>query len=201
MNTEPKDFLNELFESEKTQPALQASYQAELHAMLEPKLTRRKAFPGIVILVVLVICTIGLVRNMFVYDPEPLILLSWGVLAAAFSWVSFLIVRDLRRQKHSPKSAFSIAPYPHDFARARSRSCTAIGSKRAWRSVPRCSMRSLSSYGILPALRWPWTIASPPRSWRHGSRCCGLNTGWRIWRRGWRSSRFTTSRSTSWSDA
>ncbi len=109
MNTGPKDFLQRAFESEKTSPAMRASYEAELHAMLEPKLTPRKALPGIVRLVVLVICTIGIVRNMFVYDPGPLILLSWGILAAAFSWVSFLIVRDLRRRKHSPKSAFSIA--------------------------------------------------------------------------------------------
>jgi hypothetical protein len=109
MNTESNNFLQRAFNSEKTSPAMRASYEAELHAMLDPKLTPRKALPGIVILVVLVICTIGIVRNMFVYDPGALILLSWGILAAAFSWVSFLIVRDLRRQKHSPKSAFSIA--------------------------------------------------------------------------------------------
>ena len=109
MNTESNDFLRKALNADKISPAMRASYEAELHAMLDPKLTRRKALPGIALLVVLVVCTIAIVRNMFVYDPGPMILLAWGVLAAAFSWVSFLIVRDLRRQKHSPKSAFSIA--------------------------------------------------------------------------------------------
>jgi hypothetical protein len=108
MTDKSAEFLKRLFNSEQISPAMRASYQQELHAMLEPKLTRRKAFPGVVILTVLLICTIGIVRNMFVYDPGPLILLAWGVLAAAFSWVSVLIVRDLWRRKHSPKAAFSI---------------------------------------------------------------------------------------------
>jgi Kef-type K+ transport system membrane component KefB len=108
MTDKSSKLIERLFESEKLNPVLKASYQDELSSMLEPKLTRRKAMPGIVLLVVLVACTIAIVRNMVVYDPEPLILLAWGVLVAAFSWVSYLIVRDLKRRKHSPKATMSI---------------------------------------------------------------------------------------------
>jgi hypothetical protein len=108
MSDSSTKLIERLFNSEKLSPVLKASYQEELNGMLEPKLTTRKALPGIALLFVLVLCTIGLVRNMFVFNPEPLILVAWVVLAAAFSWVSFLIVRDLRRQKHTPKAALSI---------------------------------------------------------------------------------------------
>jgi Kef-type K+ transport system membrane component KefB len=108
MNDKPSKLIERLFESEKLNPALKASYQDELSGMLEPKLTRRKSLTGIGLLIVLVACTIALVRNMLVYDPGPMILLAWGVLAAAFSWISYLIVRDLKRQKHSPKAAVSV---------------------------------------------------------------------------------------------
>jgi hypothetical protein len=109
MTDKSTEFVERLFNSQDISPAMRASYQAELDAMLQPKLTHRKAFPGVVLLVVLVICTIGLVRNMFMYDPGLLTLLAWGVLATSFAWVSFLIVRDLWHQKHSRKSAISIA--------------------------------------------------------------------------------------------
>src|SRR5687767_10268672 len=99
MADNPQKLVERLFESEELNPALKASYQEELTGILEPKLTRRKALSGIVLLIVLVVCTIGLVRNMFVYEPGLLTLVAWGVLAGAFSWVSFLIVRDLWLQK------------------------------------------------------------------------------------------------------
>jgi uncharacterized membrane protein len=108
MNENSSKLIERLFNSEKLNPVLKASYQEELTGMLEPKLTRRKAIPGIALLIVLVVCTIGLVRNMFMYEPGPLTLVAWGVLAGAFSWVSFLIVRDLWLRKHSRKSALSI---------------------------------------------------------------------------------------------
>lgn len=108
MNTPSSDFLKNLLNSEQLSPAMRASYKAELESMTSQPMTPRRAWTGIALLAVLVVCTIGLLRNMLVYDPEPLILVAWGVLAAAFSWVSFLIVRDLVRQKHSPKAAMSI---------------------------------------------------------------------------------------------
>jgi hypothetical protein len=108
MNTQSNDFLQKLYNSEQLSPAMRASYQAELDAIVQPPMTRSRAWTGVALLVVLAVCTIALVRNMFVYDPEPLTLLGWGVLVVAFSWVSILIVRDLWRQKHSPKAGRSI---------------------------------------------------------------------------------------------
>jgi Kef-type K+ transport system membrane component KefB len=108
MNTPSSDFLKNLMNSEQLSPAMRASYKAELESITSQPMTPRRAWTGVVLLAVLVVCTIGILRNMFVYDPGPLILLAWGVLATSFSWVSFLIVRDLVRRKHSPKAAFSI---------------------------------------------------------------------------------------------
>jgi hypothetical protein len=108
MNTESPDFLKNLLNSEQLSPAMRASYKAELDSMTNQPLTRSRAWTGVVLLVVFAVCAIAIVRNMFVYNPGPMILLSWGILAAAFAWVSVLIVRDLWRQKHSPKAASSI---------------------------------------------------------------------------------------------
>jgi hypothetical protein len=103
------EFRDRLFESQEMSPAPRASYQDELDRMLNPKLTSRSAVVGSVLLVLLLVCTLGIVRNMFVYEPGPLTLLGWAVLAATFTYASFLIIRDLWLRKHSPKSAFSIA--------------------------------------------------------------------------------------------
>jgi hypothetical protein len=108
MNTESHDFLKNLLNSEQLSPAMQASYKAELDAMTNQPLTRSRTWTGLALLVVFAVCAIAIVRNMFVYNPGPMILLAWGILAAAFAWVSVLIVRDLWRQKHSPKAVYSI---------------------------------------------------------------------------------------------
>jgi hypothetical protein len=100
--------IQRLFESEKMNPVLKASYKAELDRMTNQPLTRGRAWTGVLLLVVFSVCAIAIVRNMFVYSPGPMILLAWGILAAAFAWVSVLIVRDLWRQKHSPKAAYSV---------------------------------------------------------------------------------------------
>lgn len=102
------EFIQRLMNAEQISPALRASYQAELDAMLEPKLTARPALIGIALLVALLTCTVLIVRNMFIYDVSALILLSWAILAIAFAAASWLIAHDLWRGKHSPKSAFSI---------------------------------------------------------------------------------------------
>jgi uncharacterized membrane protein len=108
MNTPPNDFLKNLLNSEQLSPAMRASYKAELDAMANQPLTRGRTWTGVLLLVVFSVCAVAIVRNMFVYSPGPMILLAWGILAAAFTWVSVVIVRDLWRQKHSPKSAYSV---------------------------------------------------------------------------------------------
>jgi hypothetical protein len=99
----------QLFDAEKMSPALRASYQEELERMTNPAHTLRSAVGGSILLLMLLVCTAGIVRSMVLYDPGPLTLIGWGTLAAVFSYASFLIVRDLWLRKHPPKSVFSIS--------------------------------------------------------------------------------------------
>jgi hypothetical protein len=108
MNDKSSQFIQRLTSAEELSPALRASYQAEMDAMMEPKLSTRPALIGMAMAVALIICTVLIVRNMFVYDVNALTLTSWATLAVAFASAAYLIVRDLWRGKHSPKSAFSI---------------------------------------------------------------------------------------------
>src|SRR6476646_8365081 len=108
MNNQSK-FIERLTSAQDVSPALRASYQAEMQSMLEPKLTARPALVGIVMLAVLLICSVLIIRNMFIYSVSALVLVAWSTLAIAFLVTAFLIGRDLWRGKHSPKSVFSIA--------------------------------------------------------------------------------------------
>jgi hypothetical protein len=108
MSERSSEFVERLTRAEDISPALRASYRAEMESMLEPKMTARRAVPGAVMLVALVVGTVLIVRNMFVYEVKPLVLASWVVLVAAFAATAYLIGRDLWRGKHSPKAAFSI---------------------------------------------------------------------------------------------
>src|SRR5215204_2989459 len=108
MNDKSSQFIQRLTSAEELSPALRASYRAEMDAMTEPKLSTRPALIGIAMAIAMIVCTILIVRNMFIYDASALTLVSWITLAAAFASVAYLIVRDLWRGKHSPKSVFSI---------------------------------------------------------------------------------------------
>ena len=108
MTDKSTEFVERLASAQEISPALRASYQAEMQSMIEPKLTAKPALIGIAMFVALVTCTALIVRNMFVYDVKPLVLVAWAALCIAFSLAAFLIGRDLWRGKHSPKSAFSI---------------------------------------------------------------------------------------------
>jgi hypothetical protein len=102
------EFIERLTKAEDISPALRASYQAELETMLEPKITKRQALPGIAMVAAMVVSAGLIVRNMFIYDEKPLVYFSWATLAIAFSVAAWLIGRDLWRGKRSAKSAFSI---------------------------------------------------------------------------------------------
>ena len=102
------EFVQRLTSAQDISPALRASYQAEMDAMLEPKLSLRPMLIGIVMAIALVVCAVLIVRNMFIYEVNALTLTAWATLAVAFASAAYLIVRDLLRGKHSPKSAFSI---------------------------------------------------------------------------------------------
>jgi hypothetical protein len=109
MSDNSTKFIERLFASETLNPALKASYQAELNNLLEPKLTIRKALPGVALLIILLVCIGGILRNLFAYEAGPLVLVSWLVMGATCAWAAYFIVRDLIGQRHSPKSAYSIA--------------------------------------------------------------------------------------------
>jgi hypothetical protein len=109
MPNQATEFRQKLLDAQEMSPALRASYEEELDRMLHPTLTHRTASIGISLLVLLVVCTLALVRNMLVVDVGPLTLVGWAIMAAAFSYASYLIVRDLWQRKHSPKSVSSIA--------------------------------------------------------------------------------------------
>jgi hypothetical protein len=109
MHNQANEFRQRLLNDQEMSPALRASYEEELDHILRPKLTPRLKLIGVSLLVPLVVCTLALVRNMIMIEARPLTLVSWAILAAAFSYSSYLILRDLRQKKHSPKSVSSIA--------------------------------------------------------------------------------------------
>jgi hypothetical protein len=109
MNDKSNKFIERLTSADDISPALRASYQAELDAMLHPKLTRRTMLPGIGLLVVLVVGILALVHNILVVPAGPIALTGWAILAAAFAYSAFLIIRDLREGTHSPNAVFSIS--------------------------------------------------------------------------------------------
>jgi uncharacterized PurR-regulated membrane protein YhhQ (DUF165 family) len=77
--------------------------------MLHPPLSARVGLVGTLLLVLLVICAALIVRADLVYLVRGLMLVGHLTLAAAFLGASVLIVRDLWKRKHSPKSASSIS--------------------------------------------------------------------------------------------
>lgn len=103
------EFRDRLFTAEQMTPALREAYQREMDNMLHPSLTMRTRLPGIGLLLIMLVCVGGIVRAAIVYHPAPLILTAWAILAAAFSYASYLIVRDLWKGTHTRKAVFSIA--------------------------------------------------------------------------------------------
>ncbi|HEY2585087.1 MAG TPA: hypothetical protein VGI81_04895 [Tepidisphaeraceae bacterium] len=85
------------------------SYRQDLDAMLRPALKPRSALIGTVLLVLLMGCAILIVRADLVYHVRGLMLAGHVALAVAFVAASGLILRDLRKLKHSQKSVASIS--------------------------------------------------------------------------------------------
>ena len=108
--TEPSDqFRQQLLAAQQISPELHAAYQKELDAILHPPMTTRSALPGSILLVLLLGCSILIARAAFLYRVAPLMLAGYATLVAAFLFASVLILRDLRKRTHSPKSVASIA--------------------------------------------------------------------------------------------
>jgi hypothetical protein len=90
-------------------PALRESYQKDLDALLNPGLTARAGMAGTALVIILLVATALIARADFIYHVRGLMLVAHATLAAAFLSASILIVRDLRKRKHSPKAVSSIA--------------------------------------------------------------------------------------------
>lgn len=103
------EFRKQLLNAERLSPALHDAYKKEVDLMLHPPMSARSSAPGIVLLVLLVACTILIVRADFIYHVGSLLLVAHIALAVAFVGASGLIVRDLRQWKHSRQSAASVA--------------------------------------------------------------------------------------------
>jgi len=109
MPTESDDFRQQLLNVEKVSPPLREAYRKEVDAMLHPPMSARSSAPGIALLVLLVTCTILIVRADLIYHVNSLLLVAHAVLAIAFVAASGFIVRDLRKWKHSHQSGSSVA--------------------------------------------------------------------------------------------
>jgi len=113
MTIDPADFRQKFLEDQPVNPSLRASYEQELQALLRPRLTPRMATTGIFLLVLLLAGAVGIGRNIAVGERDPLTLVGWLALAAAFCCASYLLLRDLWQRKHSPQSASAIAQAIH----------------------------------------------------------------------------------------
>jgi cytochrome bd-type quinol oxidase subunit 2 len=103
------DLREKLLSLQEVSPAMRNSYRQELEAMLRPPLKTRSALLGIVLLVLLLGCTILIVRADVVYHVRGLMLAGHVALAVAFIAASILILRELRQRRHSQKSVASIS--------------------------------------------------------------------------------------------
>ncbi len=90
-------------------PSLRDAYQKEVDTLLRPPMTKRSGLLGSVLAVGLLVTTALIVRADLVYHVRGLMLAGHAALAAGFLAASFLIIRDLRKWKHSRRSVFSIA--------------------------------------------------------------------------------------------
>jgi hypothetical protein len=109
MPEKPIEFREQLLDAQEMTPALRDSYQKQLDAMLHPPLTWRSRSPGILLLVILVACIGGLVRNLIVLRPGVMVQIGWVTLLGVFAYSSMLIIRSLWIGKHVRKWGFSIA--------------------------------------------------------------------------------------------
>jgi hypothetical protein len=103
MNNKSSEFIQRLTSAQEISPALRASYQAEMDAMLEPKLKRGQKLMGMLLLIGLAAGVGGVVRNLFVVTARPIVIAGWFVLASTFLMAALVAVRDLWRGKSSPK--------------------------------------------------------------------------------------------------
>jgi len=109
MTDKNTELRNQLLKLEQMSPTVRQAYQQEIDAILHPPLTTRRKLPGIGLLVILLVCIAGLVRNLIFHRAEGLTLIGWIVLTIAFTTTAFVIMRSMWRGKFEWKPYFSIA--------------------------------------------------------------------------------------------
>jgi hypothetical protein len=108
MSQERDAFRERLLGAQKLSKDLESAYRKEIDHMVHPPMTARSATPGVVLMVLLLTCAVLIVRTAVVHPVGPLLLTGYVVLALAFVWAAVLIIRDLRKRRHSQKSTASV---------------------------------------------------------------------------------------------
>jgi drug/metabolite transporter (DMT)-like permease len=109
MSDQSEEFRRQLLIAQEISPSLRDSYQKELETMLQPPLTARAGLVGTVLLIGLLVTVALIVRADFFFHVRGLSLVAHVALAAGLLWACFMILRDLRKRKHTQKSVYSIA--------------------------------------------------------------------------------------------
>ena len=109
MPNNSSDLRDQLLSAETMTPALRESYRQKLDGMLHPPMTWRSALPGVAMLVVLLPIPVLIARVEMRHYAGILTLSAHAVFAAACLFVCFLVLRDIRRRKHSRLSTLSAA--------------------------------------------------------------------------------------------
>lgn len=98
-----------LLSMQEVSPAMHDSYRKDLESMLNPQLTSGSRWIALVLLLLLLGCAGLMVRADLVYHVRGLLLAGHVVLGATFIGASFLILRELRKRRRSPRALGSIA--------------------------------------------------------------------------------------------
>lgn len=109
MTNANKEFRQQLLDMQPLSPTLRAGYEDQLNLLINPPLTKRTAAVGITLAIFLLAMVVLIIRTDIVHQIRGLMLAGHAMLALGFLAASFLILRDLRRWKHSPRSVYSIA--------------------------------------------------------------------------------------------
>lgn len=109
MTDRSNQFREKLLNLQEISPSLRDAYREELHAMMRPRLTKRAATIGSVLLLLLLGCTALIVRADVVYHVRGFWLAGHIALAAGFVCASLYILRDLRSFRQSRNSIRAIS--------------------------------------------------------------------------------------------
>jgi hypothetical protein len=109
MSDKSNELRDQLLNVQEMNPALREAYRKELDSMLHPPMTVRSGLLGVILLAVLLPIPFLLGRTALLHPVGPLTLTAYAAFGAACLWGSLVILRDIRRKRHSRNSTISIA--------------------------------------------------------------------------------------------